>query len=55
MLTGAKTLYDDQNLNTQHRLDTQGVLGYIVDTRKDVCLIKEHLKGVELSDCDVNR
>lgn len=55
MLMGAKTLYDDHNLNTQHRLAAQEVIGYIVDTRKDVCLIKAHLKGIELPDCDVSK
>lgn len=55
MIMGAKTLYDDHKLNTQHRLAAQDVIGYIVDTRKDVCLIKAHLKGIELPDCDVRK
>ncbi|CAH9011437.1 TMhelix containing protein [Vibrio phage 249E41-1] len=55
MLMGAKTLYDDHTLNTQHRVAAQEVIGYIMDTRKDVCLIKAHLKGVQLPDCEIER
>ena len=55
MLMGAKTIYDDHRLNTQHRIDAQGLAGYILDTRKDVCLIKAHLKEIELPDCNFNK
>ena len=52
-LIGMKSFYDDHVLNTQHRVAAKEVIGYIVDTRKDVCLIKAHLKEISLPDCDI--
>ena len=55
LIVGAKDIYDEHTLNTQHRIAAQDVVQYIVDTRKDVCLIKAHLKGIQLPDCEIER
>ena len=54
-LIGMKDIYDEHTLNTQHRIAAKEVVGYIMDTRKDVCLIKAHLKEIELPDCDIKK
>ncbi|CAH9011867.1 hypothetical protein VPH5P1C_0019 [Vibrio phage 5P1c] len=54
-LIGMKGIYDEHTLNTQHRIAAKEVVGYIMDTRKDVCLIKAHLKEIELPDCDIKK
>ncbi len=54
-LVGMKGIYDDHTLNTQHRIYAEEVVEYIMDTKKDVCLIKAHLKEIELPDCDINK
>ena len=50
---GAKSLYDDVQLNTQFRVESINVVDDIKALRKDVCWIKEHLRGEKIPKCDL--
>lgn len=50
---GVKTLYDEVKLNTQFRVESINVVDDIKALRKDVCWIKEHLRGEKVPSCDM--
>lgn len=50
---GMLSMYTDVQLNTEHRLESKEVVEDIKALRKDVCWIKEHLRGKSVPDCDM--
>ena len=50
---GVKSIYDDVQLNTRFRVESINVVDDIKALRKDVCWIKEHLRGEKIPKCNI--
>ena len=50
---GMLSMYTDVKLNTEHRIESKEVVDDIKALRKDVCWIKEHLRGEKVPSCDM--
>ena len=48
-----KSIYDDVQLNTQFRVESVDVVDDLKALRKDVCWIKEHLRGEKIPKCNI--
>ena len=48
-----KSIYDDVQLNTQFRVESVDVVDDLKALRKDVCWIKEHLRGEKIPKCNM--